>query len=70
MVIILTVQFICCSQIKDSLDTLVKEKWDEKRGKELVNKLKDAASGFGAVKNWTADTVKRYVALTYTIYLD
>ena len=59
------ISFICCSQIKDSLDSLMKEKWDEKRGKELVNKLKDAASGFGAVKNWTADTVKRCVSTRF-----
>jgi hypothetical protein len=41
------------------LDNLGQEEWDEKRGKELVNKLKDAASGFGAVNTWTAGTVKK-----------
>jgi hypothetical protein len=41
------------------LYNLGQEKWDERRGKELVNKLKDAASGFGAINTWTADTVKK-----------
>lgn len=59
MVLIVTIVSSICSQIKGALDTLVQEKWDEKRGKELVNKLKDATSGFGAIKNWTADTVRK-----------
>lgn len=46
-------------KIKQALEDLGKEQWDEKRGKELLNKLKSSTSGYGALGNWTANTVKK-----------